>query len=178
MKPKIARGKIAVTVWEHRVSPVFDSARTLLIADIKDDTLVSSSYLTFDPDRPLELLQMLQAQKVLIIICGAVSEGPANLLEAAGFELIPFIAGDVRQVLETFLQGDPLGREFKMPGCGRQICCRGKIRRGRQIGVLADNGRRPKGRDPQSQVAVAPAEDDHQGGTTAAKRSMRPKTKV
>ena len=31
MKPKITQGKIAVTVWEHRVSPVFDSARTLLI---------------------------------------------------------------------------------------------------------------------------------------------------
>jgi len=167
MKPKIARGKIAITVWEHRVSPVFDSARTLLIADIKDDTLICTSYLTFDPDRPLELLQMLQAQKVLVIICGAVSEGPANLLEGAGFELIPFIAGDVHQVLATFLQGDPLGLEFKMPGCGRQICCRGKIRRGKEIGALKDNNRRVRGRPRQAPAAVAQPEDEHQDGAAS-----------
>lgn len=160
-----------MTVWEHRVSPVFDSARTLLIADIENDTLVSSSYLTFDPDRPLELLQMLQAQKVLIIICGAVSEGPANLLEGAGFELISFIAGDVRQVLETFLQGDPLGAAFRMPGCGRHICCRGKIRQGREIGALQDNGRRTGGRAPQSPAAAAQTDDGHKGGATSTETS-------
>ena len=55
---------VAITVWEHRISPVFDSARTLLIAEIKDNALVSTSYLTFDFDRPLELLRMLRAEKV------------------------------------------------------------------------------------------------------------------
>ncbi len=146
MKAKNAGQKIAVTVWEQRVSPVFDSARTLLIAEIQGDALINTSYLTFDPDRPLELLQLLQAQQVGILICGAVSEGPANLLEAAGLELISFIAGDVQLVLKTFIQGHPLGAEFKMPGCGRHICCRGKIRKGQEIGALNDNGRRGSGR--------------------------------
>lgn len=172
MKQKNVQGKIAVTVWEHRVSPVFDSARTLLIAEIKDDALVSISYLSFDPDRPLELLQMLQAQKVLTLICGAVSEGPADMLEAAGVELISFIAGDVHQVLESFLQGDLRGTEFKMPGCGKHICCRGKIRRGQEISVLTNNGRRGRGRERQPSAIVTNKCDDDNGSATAAEKSV------
>lgn len=138
---------VAITIWKHRISPVFDSARTLLIAEIKDNALVNTSYLTFDLDRPLELLRMLRDQKVGIIICGAISEGPANMLQGAGFELISFIAGDVRRVLETFVEGDPLGEDFKMPGCGKNICCRGKIRRGSEIATLNDNWRKRRGRE-------------------------------
>lgn len=154
MNQKETKKKIAVTVWDHRVSPVFDSARTLLIAEFHGDALVDTSYLTFDPDRPLELLQMLQAQKVMVIICGAVSEGPANMLEAAGFELIPFIAGDVHLVLQSYIQGDPLGTEFNMPGCGKHLCCRGKIRRGREIGALNLDGRQGRGRQRPPPAAV------------------------
>jgi predicted Fe-Mo cluster-binding NifX family protein len=136
--------KIAVTLWGHRVSPVFDSARTLLIAEIDGATVVGTSQLTFDPERLLELVQMLRTQQVILIICGAVSEGPAAMIEAAGVELIPFIAGDARVVLDHYLQGRPFGAEFRMPGCGKNICCRGKIRRGRELGLAPAN--RGKGR--------------------------------
>lgn len=173
MKPKIAQGKIAVTVWEHRVSPVFDSARTLLIAEIKDDRWVGTSYLAFDPNRPLDLLQMLQAQNVLIIICGAVSAGPADLLESAGITLISFIAGDVHRVLETFLQGEPLGAAFKMPGCGKHICCQGKIRRGRELTTFSKKGRREKGREPQYPEAVTKSCEDHNASVASAKMFVR-----
>lgn len=134
MKRNDARRIIAVTVWGQRVSPVFDSARTLLIVEIDGGVMGNIASLAFDPDRPLELLQMLRAQRVMAVICGAVSEEPAAMLEAAGVEVIPFIAGDVNRVLECYCQGQPFGPELRMPGCGRGICCRGKIRRGREIG--------------------------------------------
>lgn len=147
MKHHGAGRKIAVTVWGHRVSPVFDSARTLLIAEIDGTNLVGTSQLTFDPERLLDLLQMLRTQQVMLIICGAVSEGPAAMIEAAGVELIPFIAGDAQVVLEHYLQGQPFGAEFRMPGCGKNICCRGKIRHGREIGrIHVNQGRGRVGR--------------------------------
>ena len=160
-----------MTVWENRVSPVFDSARTLLIAEILGDALINTSCLTFDPDRPLELLQMLQAQQVVLLICGAVSEGPANMLEAAGVELISFIAGDVHRVLESFIQGDLRGTQFKMPGCGKHICCRGKIRRGQEIGVLNNKGRQGRGRERQPAATVTNVCDDDNGSATAVEKS-------
>ncbi|MDW7771489.1 MAG: NifB/NifX family molybdenum-iron cluster-binding protein [Desulfobulbaceae bacterium] len=133
--------KVAVTAWGHRVSPVFDSARTLLIAECVDGTIAIQSSLDFDPARPLQLVQLLRTQNIGVIICGAVSEGPASMLEAAGFELIPFIAGDVRKVLENFIRGNPEWTEFTMPGCDRKICCRGKIRRGHELVSRPSKGR-------------------------------------
>ena len=164
---------VAITVWDNRISPVFDSGRTLLIAEINDNALVSTSYLTFDFDRPLELLRMLRTAKVSIIICGAISKEHTNMLLAAGFELISFIAGDMRQVLEAFIKGDTLGENFKMPGCGKKICCRGKIRQGHEIGTTNENIRRGRGRQWQSPSAVAEIGDDNNGSAIFAEMSVK-----
>ncbi len=173
MKLKNIEKRIAITVWENRISPVFDSARTLLIAEIKDNALVRTSYSTFDFDRPLELLQILRAGEVRIIVCGAISEGPANMLLDAGFEVISFIAGDVHRVLETLVKGDQLGEDFKMPGCGKNICCRGKIRRGREIGTLIDNNQRGKGRKRRSPLTITETGDDNKDSATSTEMSVR-----
>lgn len=133
MEAKGSAMKVAVTVWGDRVSPVFDSARNLLIAEIENAQVARTSYQRFDPEMVSQLARMLRAQGVDAIICGAVSEAPATLLEGAGFELIPFIAGDVDQVLKNFIKKKPVWKELIMPGCGRNICCRGKIRKGREI---------------------------------------------
>ncbi len=42
--------KIALTVWGNRISPVFDSAQTLLVAQIKNDKVIKKSYERFDSD--------------------------------------------------------------------------------------------------------------------------------
>jgi len=132
--------KIGVTVWGHRVSPVFDSARNLLVAELVNGRIEDLSSLQFDPGHPMELVRLLQAQNIAVIICGAVSEGPAGMLEAAGIELIPFLAGEAREVLETYIRGTPELAKFTMPGCGRKICCRGKIRLGNELASHLPNG--------------------------------------
>ena len=162
---------VAITVWEHRISPVFDSARTLLIAEIKDSALVRTSYLTFDFNRPSELLRVLCAEKVKTIICGAISEGPADMLLGAGFELNSFIAGDVHRVLETVIKGYPLGEDFKMPGCGKNICCRGKIRRGFEIAALKDNDRKRRGCERLYPTVDTEIDDDSNDCTTSTEIS-------
>ncbi len=120
-------------MWEERISPVFDSARTLLIAEIRNTEISKRSYQKFTPDNFLHLQQILKAQEVSIIICGAVSKRYANMLEAADVELIPFIAGNVEEILSVYIQGNSVWSKFRMPGCGKNVCCQGKIRRGRQI---------------------------------------------
>lgn len=162
--------RIAVTVWGERISPVFDSARTLLVAEIEDNALANASYLAFDPDQPQELVRMLRTRQVMILICGAISEGPATLLEAAGFELIPFIAGDVLMVLEKFLQGQPFSAEFRMPGCGKNaLCCRGKIRRGRAIGP--DHGAPYSGRGRNGRMSLPRNGTPSDGGVNLSEGS-------
>jgi predicted Fe-Mo cluster-binding NifX family protein len=173
--------KIAVTVWGQRVSPVFDSARTLLIAEVNGKSLTGTFRIAFDPERLLELLHLLRAQQVTLIVCGAVSEGPAAMIEAAGVELIPFIAGEVHQVLEHYLQGRPFDQHFRMPGCGKNICCRGRIRRGRGIQTFQQQLDRSAFSQSSSDLAVvdetAQQEEDLTATTKISQEQHSPRIK-
>jgi predicted Fe-Mo cluster-binding NifX family protein len=109
--------KVAVTVWENRISPVFDASRRLLIVEIDNDRVTDRSYLFFDPGRPSNLAKTLAMLDVPVLICGAVSQAPAASISAGGIRLIPFIAGEVDRVLEVYAKGSPLAPTFAMPGC-------------------------------------------------------------
>lgn len=109
--------KVAITVWEDRISPVFDSSRKLLIAEIKDTRITNRSHVLFDPEFPSSLAKTLGALEVPVLICGAVSQMPANVLTAGGIDLVPFITGQVEHVLNVYAQGLPLEPAFAMPGC-------------------------------------------------------------
>lgn len=109
--------KVAVTVWKERISPVFDASRRLLIANIENARVTERFYVIFDPGMPSNLAQTLTELDVPVLICGAVSQGPANLIVAGGITLIPFIAGEVDRVLEVYARGNSLSPAFVMPGC-------------------------------------------------------------
>lgn len=128
--------KVAVTVWGNRVSPVFDSATTLLIAEISEAGIGHTYNLSFRPDMVPQLVQVFSDQGIRTIICGAISEEPAVTLKKAGIELIAFIAGNIDRVLHNYIQEQPAWSDFIMPGCQRKICCQGRIRKGHEIGAM------------------------------------------
>lgn len=109
--------KIAMTVWGARISPVFDAARMLLIAEIENDGVVSRRLEPFNPSAVSRLAQRLKELKVSTLICGAISRLPALVLETEGIELIPFLAGNVEQMLASCSRGAPINPAFVMPGC-------------------------------------------------------------
>jgi len=109
--------KIAVPAWEGRISPVFDTARHILCFDVENgvgrpagETEVSSG----DPQAKLKRLQELG---VNVLICGAVSRPFATMLSGMGIRLVPFLAGDVEQIVNAFAVGKLEGVRFHMPGC-------------------------------------------------------------
>ena len=118
--------KVAVTVWEDRISPVFDASRRLLIAEIENAKITNRSYVIFNPERPSNLAKTLEEFGVPVLICGAVSQDPANIIVADGITLIPFIAGEVDRVLEVYAKGNSLAPTFVMPGCHSCITKAGK----------------------------------------------------
>ena len=113
--------KVAVTVWEDRISPVFDASRRLLIAEIENARVKDRSYLFFDPGWPGDLVKTLVMLDVPVLICGAISQAPATIINAGGITLMPFIAGEVDRVLEVYAKGNPLAPTFVMPGCGGRV---------------------------------------------------------
>ncbi len=112
--------KVALTAWEDRISPVFDSARTLLIAEIKNGEIVDRQLEPFAPDMISRMPGRINALGIDVMICGAISQLPARIVEACGVRLIPFVSGQVEEVLASYANGAQIVPAFSMPGCGRR----------------------------------------------------------
>ncbi len=112
--------KTALTIWGKRISPVFDSAHKLLIAEIENSKVINKQYKKFNPEKPSSLTNLLTKLYVEVLICGAISEVPANIIEVGGIKLIPFIAGYADEVLKSYARGKQNIPAFLMPGCGRK----------------------------------------------------------
>ena len=112
--------KIALAVWRNRISPVFDSTRVVIIADIENGIVNNKCYIplqTHTPDnRAVELVEL----GVNVLICGAISLMYENMIKTQGIKVIPFIAGNVNQVIEFYLNGKLNNKKFRMPGYGNK----------------------------------------------------------
>lgn len=117
---------VAITVWGNRISPVFDSAQTLLVAEVWDEQVVDRRIQLFQGTLFQQCLSLLQELEVSVLICGALCEGPVRLLESEDIEVIPFVTGEAEEILEWYIQGKDM-EKFAMPGCNQpKRCCRGR----------------------------------------------------
>ena len=111
--------RIAIAVWQSRVSPVFDVAGRLLVVEAESGRETSRTEETIaEPFLPRKV-RRLRELGVNVLICGAISRPLAAMIAQAGIAVIPWIAGEVDQVLKGYLDGQLPDPRFLMPGCGR-----------------------------------------------------------
>jgi predicted Fe-Mo cluster-binding NifX family protein len=112
--------RIAVPIWEDKISPVLDTASRLLIVDIKDHKAEASfeTYLE-DQDYPQRCLR-IQGMGIDVLICGAVSRPFLRMLMASGMQIIPGVSGNPDEILAAYLSGTIHQEEFLMPGFKRE----------------------------------------------------------
>ena len=162
--------KMALTVWGNRISPVFDAAHRLLVVEIENTRIINRHYEPFYPELPTHLAVRLVEMNVAVLICGAISEMPANILEANGIKLIPFITGDAGDVIDAYLKNIPFMPAFLMPGCSQKR--HRHSGKGKKHGARFAHGRevthmpRGDGTGPQGQ---GPRTGQGQGGSKAGK---------
>lgn len=125
---------IGLTLWGERISPVFDSCHMLLVSEVRDSVIIEKRYEPFEPIVPFLLSERLRELKIDVLICGAISIEPSNLIESAGIKLIPFISGKAENILASYLNGEKLSVKFIMPGCGKN--CNRPKRKGRGCGSI------------------------------------------
>lgn len=138
--------KVALTVWDGRISPVFDVCREVLILTIESKTVVSRSSETLGPSEALLKIKRLMDLGVETLICGAISEPLHRELVSRGLEVLGFVAGEIDEVVRAFLSGALPGPSLSMPGCrGRQNRFRGgRGRGGGRGGGWGQKGRQKK----------------------------------
>ncbi|MBC2705854.1 NifB/NifX family molybdenum-iron cluster-binding protein [Desulfobacula sp.] len=116
--------KLAITVWGNRVSPVFDAAGTLLVTQIENQRIIKKEYKSFKPAIPSDLIKILKKMKVSVLVCGAISTKPADLIVESDIKLISFVTGNALKILDNFAHKQTIEKTFMMPGCSKQYCWR------------------------------------------------------
>jgi len=132
----------AITIWNDIVSPVFDTARTLLVVNA-DGTRATIDMSTADLQaRP----GLLRQADVACLICGAISAVSMRLLAKGGIKVVPWIRGPVEDVIEAHRAGTLANEMYLMPGCGGQGCGRGRYMQWRSGQCRQNAGPRRYGR--------------------------------
>ncbi|MBN1626510.1 MAG: NifB/NifX family molybdenum-iron cluster-binding protein [Deltaproteobacteria bacterium] len=130
--------KAAFAYWGNRIAPVFDIARQIRIVEVDSGHIARESQEVFSSSLPSHKAVRLAELGVGTLVCGAVSKPVLDLIKAYGIRVIPFIAGDVNDVIDAWLKGRINDNVFCMPGCG--------LRNRRRIGGASgiDRVRRPR----------------------------------
>jgi predicted Fe-Mo cluster-binding NifX family protein len=110
--------RIAFATWNDRIAPVFDVTRTLHVVEMAGRRVVRERVESLEDERPAQRAARLAALGVEVLVCGAISRPQEALVQAYGITVVPFVTGELRQVMGAW-RADRLGSTvFAMPGCG------------------------------------------------------------
>jgi len=116
--------RIAIPLWEGKVSPVFDTATRLLVLDVNKLGEETRFLYYIDENDLTRKCHRIRKLDLDTLICGAISQAFLKMLLASGLDVIQEISGPAEEVLKAYLSGDIFQRKFLMPGCkrGRRRC--------------------------------------------------------
>lgn len=112
--------KVAIPVWENRVSPVLDTASRLLVVEVKEDGDVSRFEIFLDERDLSRRCLRIQGLGIDTLICGAVTRHFSEMLKASGIDIIPGISGQPDEVLNACFEGKLARAKYLMPGLSRE----------------------------------------------------------
>ena len=116
--------RIAIPLWEGKISPVFDTAIRLLVVDVNEQREESRFLYYIDENNLAQKCNRIRKLDLDTLICGAISQGFLKMLLASGLDVIQEISGPAEEVLDAYLNGNIFQPRFLMPGCkrGRRRC--------------------------------------------------------
>jgi len=117
--------KVAIPIFENRISPRFDFAAAFGLYDIEDERIIGRTEISSEGWSDSERVARLKGLGVDTLICGGLPGYLESTLTSSGIRVIPWVAGNVRDVLSFFLRGRLNSGTVICPGKGKQRCERG-----------------------------------------------------
>lgn len=108
--------KAAFATWNNRIAPVFDAVHQVHIVETEARRITAERSIRFNNDTPVQKVLRLAELGVEILICGAISKPIHGILTAQGIKVVDFVAGDLQQVIQAWLEGTLTDACFAMPG--------------------------------------------------------------
>ncbi|MBU1180867.1 MAG: NifB/NifX family molybdenum-iron cluster-binding protein [Proteobacteria bacterium] len=112
--------KTAFAYWDNRIAPVFDSARQIHVVETESGRIVAETEEIITNDLSVKKVFRMVDLDVSTLVCGAISRPLHAMVIASGIRVIPFVAGDLRKVINAWLDGNLESVKFAMPGCCRR----------------------------------------------------------
>jgi len=97
--------KIAIPLFNKRISPHFDYAPALLLVFVERGEIMQSHELALEQHTAAERVAYLKTFGVDTLICGGISRELQHLISAQNITVIPWVTGDAQEALQLFLRG-------------------------------------------------------------------------
>jgi predicted Fe-Mo cluster-binding NifX family protein len=112
--------KVAIPIFQNRVSPVLDTCKHLLVININNGSVIDRENVFLGDMSLNERCSIFEKLGVSVIICGGISETFGKIFKRDKLQLINGIAGDVEDVLSAYMGGCLDDPKFYMPGFKRR----------------------------------------------------------
>ena len=132
--------KTAITIWnDNRVSPLFDVTGKVLLYESKGESIYSERLLLLPDSCASDKVTCLVEAGTNVLICGAISKDAHSTATNSGIKVYPFIAGDIREIIQACLTGRLVEGAFAMPGCAFKMACPGRSKHGQRRGQVTSS---------------------------------------
>jgi predicted Fe-Mo cluster-binding NifX family protein len=112
--------KAAFATWNDRIAPVFDVARSIQLVETEAGQIVNQTQTSLTGEMPNLKVSRLAELEVGTLVCGAISRPLEAMITAYGIQVIPFVAGNLQEVIQAWMSGELAGSAaYAMPGCRR-----------------------------------------------------------
>jgi predicted Fe-Mo cluster-binding NifX family protein len=118
-RPNVRVMKIAIPIWNDRVSPVLDTARELLVVEQDSDGRQARNTMALPDSSLMYKARLIGSNGIGALICGAVSRRLEMMLTNEGIRVIPWVRGEIDSIISAYLNGNLNQQSFRLPGCGR-----------------------------------------------------------
>lgn len=108
--------RIAIPVWGNKVSPVFETSEHLLLVDIENGIEKSREIIKVEDSDPVHRINLLYNLEVNLLVCGAITNQLETSFDTDRIKIIPFVCGNVEQIITAVTKGNPIRAMFSMPG--------------------------------------------------------------
>jgi len=105
-RAKLTVRTIAIPVFGTRISSRIDCAESFLLVILDNKAIKERKFVRFITSNYLERISMLIKLGPDVVICGGLWETCAKKLEASDVEVIPWIQGEVDDVLSEYINGE------------------------------------------------------------------------
>jgi len=97
--------KIAIPIYNDSVSNVFDFATRLLLVDIENGKEANRSEVALESQSLSQRTGQIKNLEIDVLVCGAISRVLANMVTTSGIQVLPYVTGQVDDVLQAYLTG-------------------------------------------------------------------------